>query len=446
MLAACLAWTLASPALAGNDRGYHFGAEAATTAGAGVATTTSGEAVWYNPAGLAGLDATRLSVNASAFVLRSRPVDPFVTTTLGPDQTETMPIDSTLLSSVPTTVVMGRSLGPKVGLGVAVITSAHDRTIFGDLLDVPWRLDGEDGRYLQSLQLFREEQTYQIGVGAGFQVTPSLRLGTSLFFAYARRLETWSFSSTVQAPDSVGASDLIGNLTSDTRRNLLGPNLRVALQWQMTSNASMAFTVRSPSFAVATWGVATRSGVTDLTPDGRIVGDASREEGLTWGFTPFEPLRIGLAFGGTGASWWWGVEGELVFPQDAAPLTPPRTWTGNVSIGARGQVARTVQFGAGLFTDLSGIVEEDAGFEAFFLQAIDWYGVTAGPEIVTPLPIPSRDRTLKLSSSFSVRYALGVGTFGAVSYAPADIPGLVSDPASVLWHDVQLGLGTTLHL
>ncbi|MCB9665291.1 MAG: outer membrane protein transport protein [Alphaproteobacteria bacterium] len=432
----------AGPALAGNDRSYHMGAEAATTAAAGLAVTDAGEAAWYNPAGLGGLTQTRLSVNASAFTLRIRGSSDFVRTSLG-DGARDAPGVANQFTSVPTAVVIARGAPRRVGWGLALLSPQGGRLVLRSTLeDTAQPQDWDPAAYRQSLQVFAEDQTYYAGAGVGWQATDDLKIGGCVFFVYQRRLASFSFQATLDGVRAGQPTTLFASYAQDGVRNVLGLNFAVSLQWQFVPDWWIGLVVRTMSFGIAQWGEITSSGATNFlgdAQDARVIADGARAAGVEWGFQPFEPMRFSLSVGVRRPRFWVGLEGEAVLGQTEAPLSPARNAMWNLALGGRAQAAEKVWIGAGLFTDQNGSTEQ-----GLFADRLSYYGVTFGPELRTPLAMRDRDEPLVFSTTLGVRYALGFGSYGQIAFRPFEPGQLSARERTLFMHELQVILGTSV--
>src|SRR5690606_33421886 len=83
------------------------GPESATSAGAGVAVTRDSDAIWYNPAGLGGLERSKLNANLSAFIFRYREAKGVVRTEL-PGETLSIDTQGNQFLSLPAAVSLVR--------------------------------------------------------------------------------------------------------------------------------------------------------------------------------------------------------------------------------------------------------------------------------------------------------------------------------------------------
>ncbi len=432
---------------AGNDRGNAYGAEAATTAGALVATTREAEATWYNPAGLGGTERTRLSVNLSAFVMRIREHDAFVTTRVGDDELRT-PGSATQLVSVPSSITLVRRVSPRTSFGLGVYVTRADRinvlsSAQQDLND-PWDV----AVYTQSFQVLSEVQQYHAGISIGTEVSDRVRLGGSVFGVYDRVITSESFVSHL-----TGSRDGVDQLqTFETNAsatfNALGIRAVGSLQWQMTNHWSLGLVVRTPVLGFYRWGKFAITEVQNVEPAGGGLEDAFSYADGDLDETravQVDPMRVSLAFGVVYPRFTFGLEGEVAFGVVLDTSGSARRVHGNATLGGRFAVTERLWLGAGLFTDLSPTA--NVGLLA---SRLDFYGLTFGPEVRTPVRARGRDDGIVFSTTVGVRYAVGTGPFGTVLFEPRKpvaggvVPALQTLPQRVAFHEISLLLGSSV--
>lgn len=434
---------------AGNARGNLFGAEAALSGGALVATTRAAEATWYNPAGLGGSDRTRLNVNLSAFVLRIRQSDSIIQTTIGDTELST-PADATQLVSVPSSISMVRRLSARTTLGLGVyVTGAERFNLLAsgqDPIDEPW----SDGVYTRSLQVLSETQQFHVGLSVGSAVSDRLRLGGSLMAVYDRFVVASSF-----------LADLAGTEAGDRRRatletannesgNAIGLRGVAALQWEFAQDLHLGLVIRTPVLGIYRWGKVSTSlfATIDPAPADQPPTAFDYSDGRTDKLeaVQVDPMRISLSFGVTRPRFVLGIEGEVAFGVVEDATGYARRVHGNVALGGRFQVRDRVWLGAGLFTDMSPV--DDV---RIMHAGLDYYGLTFGPEFRNPVRARGRDDGVVFSTGVGVRYALGIGPFGALAFngnaAMDEVnPGtqFTSSPEQVMFHEASLLIGSSV--
>src|SRR5690606_9935876 len=116
-----------------------------------------------------------------------------------------------------------------------------------------------------------------------------------------------------------------------------------------------------------------------------------------------------------------------------------RRFVWNVRVGCRYQVDERFGFGFGAFTDHS----EGSPIAELGRTRVDFYGVTAGAEVRTPHALGEREegKTLIFSTTFAIRYAVGVGEVGGLRFDPAQGAEQDTRPVPTTIHEASLHVG-----
>ncbi len=441
----------APAARAANDDGFTFGDDADLAAGAVAPLTTSGSAVWYNPAGLGGIARNSLSVSASAFVLRIRTIEGIIRTKL-PEGELSSDADNVELLSVPTALVIARRLADGVGGAVGVFVPEQEQFHFRTTEEAETDVGAGETLFQQQFGLAESRQRYHIGLAVGWEVTPCLRLGAGLFAIYAttnRSDSVWAAGTPASGdPGDPGAVGF-GTSTNEHEVTTIGGQITLGVQWQALEQLHLSFVVRSPGLVFTRFG--SIRGTTGLARN--IPGVVEDEQVFsTYDIDPSTaegslvlPLRLDFGLAWAWDSGWIAVEGSLSSPIVSPSLNIDRTWTGNARLGFVQRLDETWSLGAGAFTDLASGPQPDV-FAEFRL---DYVGVTAGVSLDTPLGLLDEERPegLLMSSTVALRYAVGWGVVGGTTFDPLtpDVGAFVQVHHSpVIFHDVALTLGSKL--
>ena len=173
--------------MAGNLNSYSMGNEAALTAGAVTATTHDAAAVWYNPAGLGAALRAQLDISASAFVFRHRRIPSALAAEVPHVGTVRADIVSSELVTVPASLVFARSITEGVNAAFGVFVPEQDYFSHTAVLQ---RETSGGTHYEEQVAISDEVGRLHAGGGVGWQVHPTLRVGTSLFAVWQTTKES----------------------------------------------------------------------------------------------------------------------------------------------------------------------------------------------------------------------------------------------------------------
>ena len=360
------------------------------------------------------------------------------------------PVEALSILPVPTALVFTRRLHPSLVLAIGVWVPhfvSRDAFVTRDLSGT----DPGTGNVLNmrgNLDLSEPIAEYHVGPAIGWQVTPQLRLGMSLMVVYhdvnASR-QTWlrvagtgsseSFRRVLFAQEKAVASRF-------------GIRTSFGLQWALPVGLHLGLTIHTPTFSLAAIGQSIKLSIVgeldgDAPPQLDLVGaDGEADDKLFEMVQPAE-LHFGVAWR---FAWGWiGVEGEVVLSleTDVGDRNPTTSW--NVRVGSRIRVSNKVDIGVGLFTDNGPADTPDQ----LGLERIDYYGLTAGVEIRSALPLGgnrTRDK-LVFSTALAVRYAVGIGEIGAIRFDPFAALGEQNSfphQRPAVFHELSLHVGSSV--
>lgn len=426
-------WWLPAVAVAGNDDEIFVGNDAAMMGGAVTALVRDGSAVWYNPAGLAGVDVDTLNVSASAFALRWHDAPSL----LSADSGEVAGANFLEFVSAPSALTYVRPLSDTVRGGFGVfVTRASDISIDA-LLDLEQTSPRVPASARVLLALEFAETSYHLGPSIGWRIQDNLWFGASLLGT----LQQINFSSLYTGGSSDQSPDAVAlfNQSDRLELTLFGVLVNAGLQWQMTDALRLGLTVQSPTYEV--WSTVSqpivRTGLA-TTPEGTVYGFfADRLGGSRLGFRTFEPARVRLGLAYTAGDWLVSVDGDL-----RPRLSGARSFRWNLRAGARYTVSDAFEVGAGLFTDRSAAPTLD-GFGA---RDIDFYGGTLGGTYLTALRLAKDRDAVTFATTLGLRYAYGRGTVGGlvVPTEGDDLLVVQSTPGRLTTHEVGVHLGSAV--
>jgi hypothetical protein len=431
---------------AGNDRSHFLGNEAALTAGSGVAVTRDSEALWYNPAGLGGLEAGKLELSGSAFMLKLRTMPNLLVTNLHTGRHSFDPTAHQILAA-PTAFILVRRGTKNLSWGVGVFVPESDLANLRHNFSSPDTVPGlTDARYTQGLGYDSQRFLYRLGPALGWQIIPRLRLGAGLFFVYL----SWKYN--VQYFGQL-TGDHLGdevnthyNALQQLTVNLVGLMAFVGLQWEFVRGWHLGLVVRTPSLGLYRWGKqSATTSIAQLDANFNLVTNLIHESQKLngWVLTMIEPVSITLAFGYRGRSWWVGVEGTVTPPlgRDIALVSREFQW--NLSTGGRFRIYKSLSGGAGFFTDRSPYKDP----RELYNHKVDYYGFTLGIDYRSSFSVKGKrgPRKLTFSTVLGFRYAVGVGQVGGVYYDFAGTGDFNTVPTDVTFHEVAVHIGSGLY-
>ena len=429
--------TWARVADAGNVDTYHLSNDAAIVGGAVTATVKGGGAVWYNPAGLAADTRSSVDVSANAYVVRfgGNP-DLVASPGLTAEQKKLSSFD---FNTVPTSLAFTRRIGSlNVGLGLFV---PSQRAL---LPRAEIRIFDASGsaRGVAAIDGYTRYSDTYAGIGAGFNLTPTLRFGASLFVLYSTLDQS---QGTVLADEqTVNARTQVTHETIDEQQ--LGAQLVWGLKWTPTSKWAVGMTIRSPVIQIY------------HVPDHVVFSADSGPQGANAathtvvfedhsGFDAavLRPMRAHLGVARIEENVKYSAEASVIAPIfDTTSGTKSRGVV-NYAAGARWRVSQAIAVGGGFHTDFSE-AEPDAP------TVIDYYGFSVGTEFGTAFKQQNETdpkepvRHTISTTTLAVSYAIGAGHLAneSISLQPDGTPAVKDVPAHVVAHELMFYLGSSV--
>lgn len=420
---------------AGNADTYHLSNDAAVVGGAVTATVKGGGAVWYNPAGLAADTRSSVDVSANAYVVRFGGNPDLVADGSRSDQKKLSTFD---FNTVPTSLAFTRRVG-NVNLGLGLFVPSQRSLLpraqvrLYDAAGNPQGLAAVDGYE-------RYSDTYA-GLGAGFNLSPTLRLGASLFLLYSTLDQ--SLGTVLADERTVTGRTQVTHETIDQIQ--LGAQLVWGLKWTPTKKWSAGLTMRSPVVSVFHVPdhvvMSVDSGDSTHPPARTVVFDG--QSGFTTGL--LRPMRVHLGLARIEEHAKYSVETSAIAPfYDQTTGTKSRAVV-NAGAGARFRITQAMAVGGGFHTDFSE-AERSAP------TVIDYYGVSLGTEFGTAFKQENEDdpkqpvRHTIATTTLAVSYAIGVGHLAneAVTLAPDGSIAEHDVAAHVVAHEIMFYLGSSV--
>lgn len=433
-----LATLPARPAEAGNQEAVFLGNQAAMSGGAVVAWVNDGGAPWYNPAGLATIQRTSVDLSASAFVLRHYALPDAARTTID-GQPIAEDASFTEVVSVPAALTVMRKLTDELSGALAVfVPYQEDLLVSGSLSRDRQSLD-----YEWSFSASRRAARYYAGPALGLALGHGMQVGLSIFGTYETRLTARDFYSSFTAPGR-GISRAVNTVDQKLDSKLFGTSWVLGWRWDIDGDWSAGVVLRSPVLHVAGKSDVDFSATAALSdPSGQSViesvSGARDEEPDPFAFMEPGRIQVGISRGLAGGR----LSAQVEYASAATGGGEVRKPIVNGRVGGAFPVSDRFALGGGLFTDRSPHVDPSDLGET----KIHFYGGSFGGQFRTAHDVEEEegeeeDRGLVFSTTIALRYAIGLGDIGGLTFSPAVPPQFAV--ADVTVHEVSLHIGSAL--
>ena len=435
-------------ARAGNSDEVNAGLDVTLTGGAVVATTYTGAALWYNPAGIAGINKASLELTGITMQIQIVKVPGLLTIDTDPQaQSEGKTVNFTV---IPQAITFTLKLRENLKLGVGLFNSSIRRsfvteqvTTAAGIEPVARAVGGQNSRidfFHVSGGLagtFGNKQKVLIG-GAFDVVVATARVDATQSVFYDDGEQGFATGSAV---------------ATDTG---FGLQLKAGIQWVPIPEVRVGFSVASPSFAFVilnrfadNFGQSPPAGI--VLPPGdpnAQAADGAESRGARGGWWGVEPgnFRFGIAYVG---NWGW-VEADLITqwrlrtPELDIDLQP----IVNGRIGSAFRLTKFVNLGVGLFTDRSPIDRLEV--TPFATSDINFYGAHLGFLFSNREVHPGRpDADAQERGGFAIaigfRYSFGRGQgLGALLPAQYDPSSITATGSGGRINEIALNLGANV--
>ena len=437
-------------AWAGNSDEVNAGLDVTLTGGAVVATTYTGAALWYNPAGIARINKASLELTGITMQIQIVKIPGLLTIDTDPQaQSEGKTVNFTV---VPQAITFTIALQENLKLGVGLFNSSIRRSFVTEQVTTAPGLSPEaqaTGGQNSKVDFYH----ISAGLAGEFGANQKVLFGGAFDIVVA----TARIDATQAIFYDEGEAGFITNGVTETQTGF-GLQLKGGIQWVPIPEVRLGLSVASPSFAfvilersASTFGQSPPAGTTLPADDPNAQGSGGSESrgarGGWWGVEPGS-FRFGIAYVG---DWGW-VEADLIaqWRLRTPELDIDLRTIVNGRIGSSFRLTKFVKLGLGLFTDLSPI--DRIAVAPFATSDIDFYGVHLGFLFSNREVHPERADTegdAKKGGGFSIaigiRYAYGRGqALGLLLPATYDPSSITLEGARGSINEISLNLGANV--
>jgi hypothetical protein len=417
-------------ARAGNSDEVNAGLDVTLTGGAVVATTYTGAALWYNPAGLARIE--KPSLELTGITINMQIVkNPGLITIDGDPQTKSEGAGFNV-SVIPQAITFSLKLkNEDLKLGIGLFNSSIRREFITEQAVTPPGTSPEVQAYAgrnSRLDFFHISSGLAGRLGKNRKQHVLVGGAFDLVIATSRVDDSYSIFYDGGQAGQINASQV-------QTQTGFGFQLKGGIQWVPTKPVRIGLSVAAPTYVFAAL-QRFADGISQAPPVGTIPDDPANQQfatggegrggkGVWWGVEPGN-VRFGVAYVG---DWGW-VEADLIYyfrlREDELGLNLRGFLNGR--LGSAFRVSKHVKLGVGAFTDFSQV--DQLARLPLATRDIDFFGVHLGILYSTQEVHPDRQTTgkdegLGISIAVGIRYAHGRGnTLGVLvpsSYDPSAI-------------------------
>ncbi len=432
MFAASSAW-----AAGGNQDAYFMDDVASMTGGSVIATVGGGGAIWYNPAGIIKQRGHAVNLTATVYSIKSYRIDNFLVTEFD-NQDSQEAAEFTEYLSAPTVLTYVRDLGRDTSFGFTVTVQRFSDLELRTSASQRGELEGVEKEAEISIAATDITAVYYAGPAISWAVTDEFRLGFSLLGFYRGSRGTTQQQIALRDPGAESDDFFVSASTIGSTKSL-GLRPIVGAQWNPTRNWDFGVTYRAPMMAI--WQSIDNDESVAYFVQEANQGQASTEPSVTRGFEfdTLEPSRWLL-----GVAYTWNSGHRIEIGADASlPIeslaAQDLEFIANYRIGSIIPLSDSMRLGTGLFTDLSGVADNEFG-----TIDVDYYGFTVGLEMTTDYELADGD-TISFISTFGGMGQVGIGDGEGILFDPEFDPTsgrVVTARALFLEGALNLGLKT----
>lgn len=423
ILGVLFAIVLADPnrARAGNSEDVVAGSDVALTGGAVVANVHTGGAMWFNPAGVARLDAR--SVDLTGAVLSYNLVN--APGALSIESGEQSLGEFSAVQAIPRALTFVAAPRPQLRWGVGLFFS---RSVSRFLQDQVVTDDGaaEPSEFFASRDVAKS--LYHLSSALAWKKSERFLLGGGLDIVIATTRQTELVSGAY-----AGGAGGTFNRSFNQALNGGGLQLKAGFQWAPIRQLRVGWMAATPSYMVYV-----DEETTDTQqlspPSGAPVFDGNQVDDLsgTWAGVERGLTRLGIAY----LERFGWIELDLIvgFPLQEDRFGIDLRTTADVRIGGVFRVTDRLKVGLGFFTDFSPESNPDELGDS----KINYYGATAGIDFANRETPPSLgDDGFYLAFAVAFRYAHGKGQLGGALF-PTSFPDPPTQPGQLNGVDVTV--------
>jgi len=437
-------------AWAGNSDEVNAGLDVTLTGGAVVATTYTGAALWYNPAGIARINKASLELTGITMQIQIVKIPGLLTIETDPQaQSEGKTVNFTV---VPQAITFTIALQENLKLGVGLFNSSIRRSFVTEQVTTAPGLSPEAraiGGQNSQVDFFH----ISAGLAGEFGAKQKVLVGGAFDIVVA----TGRLDATQVIFYDEGEAGFVTRGVTETQTGF-GLQLKGGIQWVPIPEVRLGLSVASPSFAFVilersanTFGQSPPAGTMLPTGDPNAQGSGGSESrgarGGWWGVEPGN-FRFGIAYVG---DWGW-VEADLIaqWRLRTPELDIDLRAIVNGRIGSSFRLTKFVKLGVGLFTDLSPI--DRLRVAPFATSDVNFYGAHLGFLFSNREVHPERadpEGDAKEGGGFSIaigiRYSYGRGQGLGVSIpAQYDPSSITVEGTNGSINEIALNLGANV--
>lgn len=453
-LALTLAVLAPLPSRASNDDSYFLDSDAAMCSGAVVASTSGPGSVWYNPAGLAFVQRSHISLSLSAGAFQLNRFARAVS-----------------LEQADGTIDHQAANGTRVAMvspGVSYVFKLRRLTVGGGLFttrDDAFKLAGasryEDDAGHGSFLLTRIDSTrtrYHLGGALAIPLAPGLSLGFSLFGVYENIDDQASMVLTSRKQIEDTLYDTTATLLFRDEASRFGAQASAGITYRPVPDWSIGLHIRSPLLllheSADAISLAQFTAIADPDQNGRGVGatatDYSAKDRKTADAGLLAPARITVGAAYRLQRVLLAAELDYLHPLRALDVRTSsdeehewlvnRKTVVNARLGALFAVNDKLELGLGAFTDRSPERALDGPPDT----RLHFYGGTLGMRFFNTLDLAGRSEGLVFRTTMALRYAAGLGRAGSVDFSLREFIDADTSTARAQAQELHAYVGTSL--